>query len=302
MENTNEYRKDDRLYVREIKRCECIRKNGDEYWVDCKIHQRGDHTYLFSYNNDYISKFGGYKKFYLEEKALSIVRKAVSEFEETMEAFKRSRPHKIEIKELNTTVYYRHLLAWNNYRKYMFLTELHLDNGCVITKGINEGEIGLMIHSVPTRLDLRENDERLKKWEILDHSDRTTIEKNPFYLSAVEVDDKLMAKQIKLYYNIITEKETTWLSKVLGCRILPQLNEKHNRYYAVSADTIEESILDRSGYRILHRPYFAMCESTHSVWSLNPHTRYGVDAAKKDAEVIDFCGFLKLFDDKDNIE
>lgn len=301
MENTNEYKKDGSLYVREIKSCKCSRKNGNEYWVDCKIHQRGEHPYLYSNDNDYISKFRGGKKFYLEEEALNKVKQAVSEFKEDIEAFKNSSPQQIELKEINTTVYYRHLLAWNNYRKYAFLTEFHLNNGDVITEGVKEGGFGTMIWSIPSRLDIQENEERLQLWEILGHSDKTTINENPFYLSALESGDELMVKQIKLYYNIITARETAWLSKQLGYRILPQLNEKHNRYYAVSIQNIDMDLLHNSGYTIWHRPYFAMRRSTHSAWSLNPHTRDAVDAAKEDEEVIDFCDFLKLFDDESNI-
>ena len=300
MENTNEYRKDNRLFIREIKKCECIRRNGNEYWVDCKIHQRGDHVYLFSDSNDYISKFRD-KKFYLEEKALNTVRLAVYEFEEKITGFKQASPRRIEIRELNTTVYYWHLLAWNNYRKYDFLTEHHLNNGDVITEGIKEGTLKEMILSVSSRMDIKENDERFKVWELLHNSDITTIEKNPFYLSALASGDKLMQKQIKLYYSIETQRDTEWLSKQLGIKILPRLNEKHDRYYTVSIQNIDMYLLDNSGYTIRHRPYFAMCGSTHSAWSLNPHTKCGVDAAKEDEKVIEFSDFLELFKDDRNI-
>ena len=303
MENTNEYRKDNILFIREIKKCECVRKSGNEYWVDCKIHQRGDHTYLYTdSNDDYISKFRGGKKLYLEDKALNTVRQAIDEFENNITGFKQMSSQKIEIKELDTTVYYLHLLAWNNIRKYVFLTEFHLNNGDVITEGVKEGDLRSMILSVSSGMDIRENDERLEMSEIIYSSDITTIEKNPFYLSALSSGDRLMQKQIKLYYNIATQKDTEWLSKQLSIKILPQLNEMYDRYFAVSVDTIDISMLEHSGYMILHRPYFAMAGSTHSAWSLNPHTRHGVDAAKEDEDVIDFCDFLALFNDEHNIK
>lgn len=70
-----------------------------------------------------------------------------------------------------------------------------------------------------------------------------------------------------------------------------------NKTYAVDADTIQNSILDRSGYHISHRPFFSMWNSTHSKWELNPHTKVAVDAAPKDAETISFQEYLKLFED-----
>ena len=199
MQNTNEYRKDDMLFIREIKKCECIRKNGNEYWVDCRIHQRGDHTYHYSCDNDYISKFRGGKKFYLEEKALNAVREAVREFEEKITRFRQAAPQRIEIKELNTTVYYCHLLAWNNYRTYVFLTEFHLKNGDVVTEGVEEGALGKMILSVPSRMDIKENDENLTEEEIKERQNKRKkkIEKYKIRQKRLKEEKKLKIQKNK---------------------------------------------------------------------------------------------------------
>lgn len=79
-------------------------------------------------------------------------------------------------------------------------------------------------------------------------------------------------------------------------RTLPKLPEEFNRNYVVQADTIDRTLLKDSGYSVLHRPYFAMKGSTHDNWMLNPHTRSGVDAAKKDEPAISFDEFLALFE------
>ena len=67
--------------------------------------------------------------------------------------------------------------------------------------------------------------------------------------------------------------------------------------YVVDAGTIQSAILEQSGYRIIHRPFFSMWNATHSKWELNPYTKTGVDAAPKDAETISFQEYLELFKD-----
>ena len=77
--------------------------------------------------------------------------------------------------------------------------------------------------------------------------------------------------------------------------MLPALPESHDKRYYVRTDTIDFDALHRSGYQLLHRPYFAMKGSTHAAYSLNPHTKYGVDTAPDEAEIISFDEYLELF-------
>ena len=79
-------------------------------------------------------------------------------------------------------------------------------------------------------------------------------------------------------------------------KVLPQLPAEYDRNYIVDSGTIKLSVLRRSGYRILHRPYFAMKDSTHDKWQLNPHQKTGVDAANTDAPAMNFKEYLKLFE------
>lgn len=99
-----------------------------------------------------------------------------------------------------------------------------------------------------------------------------------------------------------TTKECPLLGKMPKRRILPQLPDEFNKEYVVDVDTMTDrsfSLLRRSGYVILHRPYFAMCGSTHKKYTLNPHTKQGVNAAKVDSASISFCEFLELFENTD---
>jgi len=89
-------------------------------------------------------------------------------------------------------------------------------------------------------------------------------------------------------------------SRFVKPKILPQLSKEYDKYYVIDVSTVKSAVLRRSGYKILHRPYFAMRNSTHEKWQLNPHTKTGIDAAQNDAKAIPFKGFLRLFEKPDN--
>ena len=89
-----------------------------------------------------------------------------------------------------------------------------------------------------------------------------------------------------------------FFARLFGLRVLPALPKEFDRNYFVDSDTIDAGTLRRSGYTVVHRPYFAMIKSTHDAWTLNPHTKYGVDAAKTDDPTISFKDYLELFDEK----
>ena len=82
---------------------------------------------------------------------------------------------------------------------------------------------------------------------------------------------------------------------------LPPLTEKFDKNYVINRGGLDVRLLDDSGYTILHRPYFAMKDSTHNKWTLNPHKKTGVDAAKEEDPSNSFDDFLALFDSPENI-
>ena len=94
--------------------------------------------------------------------------------------------------------------------------------------------------------------------------------------------------------NLATNEECMRLSELTGRTILPKADIKYNKTFVVNRDSIDATILDQSGYRILHRPYFAMKESTHNKWELNPYTKSGVDAANRDEDGISFEEYVLM--------
>ena len=105
-----------------------------------------------------------------------------------------------------------------------------------------------------------------------------------------------MKKQVARKSDMASKKERSRFSKIFGFRKLPKMPEEFNKAYVVDSDTISVSLLRRSGYTIFHRPYFAMWNSTHGKWQLNPHLKRGVDAAPIDDSAISFNEYLDLFE------
>ena len=81
-------------------------------------------------------------------------------------------------------------------------------------------------------------------------------------------------------------------------QLLPALPQEYNQKYFVQTADMDVKLLFDSGYTFFHRPYFAMYASTREAYTLNPHSKQGVDAAPKAAQSIPFQEFLKLFETK----
>ena len=81
-------------------------------------------------------------------------------------------------------------------------------------------------------------------------------------------------------------------------QLLPALPQEYNQKYFVQTADMDVKLLFDSGYTFFHRPYFAMYASTREAYTLNSHSKQGVDAAPKAAQSIPFQEFLKLFETK----
>ena len=114
------------------------------------------------------------------------------------------------------------------------------------------------------------------------------------YQTAKYYNDEILMLELLVRENLATNEESIRLSELTGRIILPKADIKYNKTYVVNSNTVDDEVLDQSGYRILHRPYFAMKGSTHSKWELNPYTKGGVDAASVDAEAITFDEYLEM--------
>ena len=80
--------------------------------------------------------------------------------------------------------------------------------------------------------------------------------------------------------------------------ILPTLPIEFDKNYAVNAEEINKNVLEfleKSGYKVIHCPYFSMYNRTRRNYSINPYKKYVMDAARTDSVEISLESFLKLF-------
>ena len=294
MKNPNEYRIGDRLYVEKIKSCSCTEKRGDDYLLCCRIHQRGDKYYLYEPGAGRLrTVLTGEKYLYLSEAAQQTVDQTVRQFDEETSKEVLNYYVKVEIYEGKVILWYRRL---SRSRFAAVLT--YPDDEGILCKQyfpvtgleslIRELSYGL---SAPWRTLFPEGTCPIEE---LHHGTPEGVEKNPLYLSAGASGDVLMQKQLKIVYRVASPEDCAWLTEKTGKPVLPSLPDAYDRKYYVRTDSIDFDALHRSD-QLLHRPYFAMKGSTHEAYSLNPHTKYGVDAAPDEAEIISFDEYLELF-------
>ncbi len=292
LKNKNEMKISDRLYIKSVNRCRCVKRVGGYFLLACKIFQRGEHKYLYAQNSNYISKPFSERKLWLFDRAKSTVVRAVTDFEKNARKAKNEF-EKVEILPLKISLYYKRISKMT----YDYLVEMVSESGETEQKFCHGGSVDDMITALlsPRSAQTQTDGNARVTEKILRCSTPQNIDKNPIYISALKIGDCLMQKQVKQKYNIMSAKGRNLISRALGRKILPELPENFNKNYTVDADTIPVLLLRRSGYTVLHRPCFAMQNSTHGKWQLNPHLKSGVDAAPIDAPSVSFAEFAELF-------
>lgn len=292
MKNPNEYRIGDRLYVEKIKSCSCTEKRGNDYLLCCRIHQRGDKYYLYEPGAGRLrTALTGEKYLYLSETAQQIVDHTVRQFDEEISKEVLNYYVKVEKYDGKVAVWYRRLSRSH----FAAVLTYPNDEGVPCKEYFPVTGLESLIRKLSFGCWRKLFPEGACPIEELHHGTREGVEKNPLYLSAGASGDVLMQKQLKIVYRVASPEDCAWLTEKTGKLVLPSLPEAYNRKYYVRTDSIDFNTLHRSGYQLLHRPYFAMNGSTHKAYTLNPHTKYGVDAAPDEAEIISFDEYLELF-------
>ena len=75
------------------------------------------------------------------------------------------------------------------------------------------------------------------------------------------------------------------------------INDKDDTERVIIVESSKElaKCLEDEGYRIWHKPYFAMPGYTHSKWTVETDKKEALDAAKEDLESITAEEFIKTF-------
>ena len=265
---------DDKYYVKKIKALKCVKRIGDEYFISCDIKMRGYKEYKYKRNEDYITRYipkveARPKILYLERIALNQIIDLINEFDLNI--------HSLDMDKYKIGDFY---INYKGNKDGTYDLYFEYNHAKFYKKNIS-------IIPYFMRLDLFP----LDKFIITDD-----LETNPLYILAKKRNDSELEGKIRIYYNAETNEDIDRIREKAGCEILPKLDESHNIDYIVNNITDENvKILEASGYRMIHRPHFAMRGSTHSKWILNPYNKSGVDAAKDDDNAISFHEFLNLF-------
>jgi len=290
--NENEYNKDGLRYVKALKACSCAEKTGDTYLLTCRMHQRGEHVYEWTPGTDWIKRPLCKGKFWLGESAGKTVAATVAGFEAALAEKESYR--QVAIPEAGLTIFYRPaeedyqwILQRENRQTGAVTTELPLRQG---TDALLHRLESLMLWGKTLPEEVR---------ELLLKPTAETLPQHPLVASAIQNGDDLLVHQIRLYYGLEAAADCESYAALLGEDILPPLPEEYNRSYAIDRETISPeqlALLHRSGYKLLHRAYFAMRGYTHAIVSLNPCTKVGVDAGKQGEEMLSFEEYLTLFE------
>lgn len=287
----NEYNLNGKRYVEKIRRCVGIGQDGEDFRLKCRIHQRGKHEYTYTPGTDFIVKqFNDCKAVFLSDDALNSVTTAVREYKEKVADAKQWESVNFSAEGFDFFVSCKQ-------KKDDFIYFLEYSGNERLKNLFYEDEILGNLHQLLCDMNgilSKKFDDCLSERKYSFTGWNTA--KNPLYRTALEQGKKLLTALLRRYYGIADEKECSFLSELLGYRILPSLSEDFNREYIVTAADIDCELLIHSGYMILHTPYFGMMGQTHDKITLNPHRKYGVDSAPADAEAITFREFMSLFD------
>ena len=282
---------DGKRYLDEIRSCSCAGKTGDEYELYCKIHQRGKDYYQYRKNCGFISNSYSEKKLYLTKEAEKTAKEAADEFDRAVSTLEKSDHITVEILKDKFTV----IMKKRSKNSFDTVFYFKSRDNCLTVRMLKDVSIDEIIgkSSSVLILELEKNESSY----LLDLRGVTaeSLKTNPFYLMAIKTGDELLRLKIRLYYNLATVDDCRKLGRIFGKPVLPALGEEYDRNYIIPAEEVDMYLLSRSGYRCLHRPYFAMKGSSHDLFTINPHTKYIVDAGKEDEEITSFNDFLKLF-------
>ena len=292
MKNPNEYREDGKLFIKKIKRCKCMRKDGDIYTVECHVIQRGWNNFQYQKEDGKIENKGSNKILWLGTEAKETLMKETAAFDSYVAATEKGEFSEIACEDAKFSLFFRPANNWYDF----VLRYKNAKTGETTTEVFCDKSMDGILHYLQYLGEICESESK----ELFRNPTKANIDEHPVIIWARKNNDKKLEIIVKRHYHLETPKECSILAKILGIRILPPLPEEFDKPYVVDVCTMTDHsffILDRSGYEILHRPYFAMMGSTHSKYTLNPHTKYGVDAAKVDSESISFDEFLELFED-----
>ena len=253
------------LTVETIKKCEVEARSRDKYRIRCTINGLGKNKpYDYMKGKDAIYT-GGYneKCLLLSGEALAIVKDAVNAFDADIESA-------LAYNKIGEAFY----IKSDGAGRYDALIRTEED---ILLRGVAMPDILKKIpeHYIPGANSLGSSD---------------------LYLLAVKSGDRFMRCELEVMFGDISGDDLDYLIKTTGEVWIPRLGEEYDRDYIVASETIDHDALKRSGFRVIHKPYYAMSGYTHSAYAVNPHTKRVLDAVPRGSEMMSHDDLMKLFE------
>lgn len=281
-------------YFDRVRKTIVLSRIGDTYNLNCKLYKRGSKNVTYRRGDNFLM-FGRFR-YTLSENAVADIEGSIEPFDDKVNAILSATTEYRVVKFNGTgiTLYYKH----NENNLFNSLTLYEIDDEHDIYYGKTEYILAEDV-TIQRILSLSYYAER----KYIDSGYRITmnnLHEHPLYLSAVDNEDLTMQYLMEVIYGSPDKTALDYLEELDGVRRLPRLSQEFDKTYTLLREDIDDYLLIQSGYEFWHRPYFAMKGSLHERCELNPHTKYAVDAGKKDAELISFKEYLALFNDHNN--
>ena len=304
----NIYTKDGICYIREIKGCRVTGTLGREIVAECSIKGLGTWEYLYDSEKKILRRpyKGGHREYMLDEKAADTV---IKEYDVFMERVKNAENavnrEDISIEFMNIYEVFSFIREDEEY--FTYLREVvYKEDGYIGSRELIERLtlpriIDRLAYTIGDLLPDPGDDGSgfIEMKRMIRSRKKDDIRRNPLFDMAKKYGDVHLEKQLKVLYGIEDEDDCRWLSERTGKRVLPPFPGEKGKKIFVLRDTMNEEdieMLERSGYRIYHKPYFALKDFSKSAWSIDPFAKKCVDAAPKGSEMISFDEFLKMFE------
>ncbi|MBO4897720.1 MAG: hypothetical protein J5590_05425 [Clostridia bacterium] len=278
--------------IEKIENCTCLEDHYGRYLMSIQLPQGDSHEYFCDKKAKTAERLLGGETFYLSEEASATVKAAIGRYR--VDVLKMLKwPSRKCLKDKNFKVCFKSEPC-DKYTYTVCYVNRKGQEGSVIYRNSTLESMITKIYMISTVLD-----EKYEKTLLpaLKSPTEKSIKKNPLYIAAKKAGDRKFLNILRRHYGLSEEKEGKSFMRRFRRRILPELPEEYNKNYIVSCKDLDTGLLRRSGYVIRHRPYFAMFDSTHEAWQLNPYSKLGVDAAPDDQTPISFKEYLKMFED-----
>lgn len=280
--------------IEKIENCTCLEDHYGRYLMSIKPAGGAARDYFCDKKGETAERLLGGETFYLSGEAGATVKAAIGRYKADIHKMLKL-PNRKYLKDKNLKVCFKKEPD-GKYTYSVCYINRKGEEGSVFYKNSTLESMITKIYMISTVLDSKYEKTLLPA---LKSPTEKSIKKNPLYIAARNVGDREFLNKLRRYYGLPVEKEQKSSRRFFCRRVLPELPERYNKNYIVSCKDMKVGLLRRSGYVIRHRPYFAMFNSTHAAWQLNPHLKIGVDAAPDDQTPISFNEYLQLFQNEE---